>query len=154
MDTTVVTLAYWHWIVLGVSLALLEIYLASFTVLWFGLGAVVVGLVMLVIPGLPFSLQLLAWLLSSSGFAVLWFKYFKPRMVDKTNAGVSREAVIGETGQVIRAPAPPSRGVVRFTIPVLGDDEWEFICEESVTAGDRVAIKDFSGNTLVVTKRA
>jgi inner membrane protein len=153
MDTTLLPLDYWHWIVFGVALALLEIYLASFTVLWFGLGAVVVGLVMLFVPDLAFSLQLLAWLIASSGFAVLWFKFFKPKMVDKTTAGVAREAVIGEVGQVIRVPAPPNRGVVRFTIPVLGDDEWNFICEEPVVAGDRVAIKDFSGNTLVVTKR-
>lgn len=154
MDITLLPLAYWHWIVFGVVLALLEIFLASFTILWFGLGAVVVGLVMLFVPDLAFSLQLLAWLVSSSGFAVLWFKFFKPQMVDKTTAGVAREAVIGEVGQVIRVPAPPNRGVVRFTIPVLGDDEWNFICEEPVVAGDRVAIKDFSGNTLVVTKRS
>jgi hypothetical protein len=154
MDATAFTPEYWHWIVLGVGLALLEIYLASFTVLWFGLGAVIVGFLLLLFPSAPFSVQLFTWLVASGAFAVLWFKYFKPQMVDKTKAGVAREAVIGEVGQVIRAPAPPSRGLVRFTIPVLGDDEWEFICEEPVATGDRVAIKDFSGNTLVVTKRA
>ena len=154
MDTTVLALEYWHWMLLGIGLALFEMYLASFTVLWFGLGAMVVGLLMLVFPGLGLNMQLVVWLLSSSGFAVLWFKYFKPQMVDKTKAGVSREAVIGEIGQVIRAPAPPTRGLVRFTIPVLGDDEWEFICDEPVVPGDRVCIKDLSGNTLVVTKRS
>lgn len=154
MEIADFTLAYWHWIVLGVALALLEIYLASFTVLWFGLGAVVVGLLLLVAPALSFSVQLFTWLIASSAFAVLWFRYFKPTMVDKTKAGIAREAVIGEIGQVVRAPAPPNRGVVRFTIPVLGDDEWEFICEEPVATGDRVTIKDFSGNTLVVTKRS
>jgi len=154
MDTEFLTLAYWHWMLFGIALALLEMYLASFTVLWFGLGAIVVGLLMLVAPDLPLPLQLLAWLFCSSGFALFWFKYFKPRMVDKTRAGVAREAVIGEVGQVVRAPVAESRGLVRFTIPVLGDDEWEFICEEPVAAGDRVYIRDFSGNALVVAKRA
>jgi inner membrane protein len=41
---------------------------------------------------------------------------------------------------------------VRFSTPVLGDDEWEFICEQSVDVGDRVHIKDFSGNSLIVVK--
>jgi membrane protein implicated in regulation of membrane protease activity len=153
MEATVFELAYWHWIVLGVALALLEIFLLSFTILWFGLGALVVGLVMMLVP-ITFSGQLFLWLIASTGFAILWFRYFKPRMTDKTTAGIAREAAIGEVGQVIRVPAHPTRGLVRFTIPVLGDDEWEFICEEPVAAGDRVAIKDFSGNTLVVTKRA
>ncbi|MEZ5557658.1 MAG: NfeD family protein [Pseudomonadales bacterium] len=154
MESAVFELQYWHWILLGIGLALLEMLLASFTVLWFGLGAVVVGLVLLAFPTLNLSLQLLLWLLASGGFAVWWFKYFKPRMVDKTRAGITREAVIGQTGQVIRAPAPPGRGLVRFTIPVLGDDEWEFICEDPVVPGDRVRVTDFSGNTLVVAKRS
>jgi hypothetical protein len=45
-----------------------------------------------------------------------------------------------------------SRGKVRFTTPVLGDDEWDFICDIDVSIGDRVYIKEISGNTLIVTK--
>jgi len=41
---------------------------------------------------------------------------------------------------------------VRFTMPVLGEDEWDFICVEEVVEGDKVFIKDFSGNTLIVSK--
>jgi hypothetical protein len=36
---------------------------------------------------------------------------------------------------------------------VLGDDEWEFICDEPVALGDRVMITEISGNTLIVKKR-
>jgi membrane protein implicated in regulation of membrane protease activity len=129
-----------------------EIFLASFTILWFGLGALVVGLVLLLFPALPFSIQLVLWIVLSAGFALYWFRYFRPRMVDKTKAGISREAVIGESGTVIRVPQEGQKGVVRFSIPILGDDEWEFICEQQVAAGDRVHIKDFSGNSLIVVK--
>jgi membrane-bound ClpP family serine protease len=83
----------------------------------------------------------------------LWFKLFKPLMADRTKAGISREAIMGETGQVIRAPEAGERGVVRFTTPLLGAEEWPFICEQKVAAGDRVAVTDISGNTLIVTKR-
>ena len=34
---------YWHWLVLGVVLIVAEIFIPSFTILWFGLGALVVG---------------------------------------------------------------------------------------------------------------
>jgi membrane protein implicated in regulation of membrane protease activity len=144
---------YWLWIVLGVALVGLEMFIASFTVLWFGLGALVVGLILLAAPTLVLPWQLLLWLVFSIGFAVFWFRYFKPRMVDKTKAGIPREAVIGITGQVIRPPREHRRGLVRFTTPVLGDDEWEFICEDVVAPGDRVAIREVSGNTLIVHRR-
>lgn len=144
---------YWHWLIIGIVLALAEIFLASFTLLWFGLGALVVGLVLAVFPGMSFEIQLLLWILSSGGFAIFWFRYFRPKMIDKTKAGIAREAVIGESGTVIKTPVEGgSRGVVRFTTPILGDDEWEFICEQPVALGDRVHIKDFSGNSLIVVK--
>ncbi|MBQ0797852.1 MAG: NfeD family protein [Porticoccaceae bacterium] len=147
-----VEMLYWHWVVLGIGLAVLEIFLASFTVLWFGIGAIVVGLVLWVFPSIPFAAQLLLWMISSSGLAVFWFKYFKPRMVDKTRAGMAREAVIGEFGQVIKAPFEGGRGMARFSTPILGSDEWEIISKDDIIIGDRITIREFSGNTLVVTK--
>ena len=41
-------LLYWHWLVFGMLLVAAEIFIPSFTVLWFGLGALVVGLLPLV----------------------------------------------------------------------------------------------------------
>lgn len=145
-------LATWHWLVLGILLVIMEIFVPSFTVLWFGLGALVVGVALWPLPELPLAAQLLIWIVASCLFAILWFKYFKPRMIDKTTAGIAREAAVGESGQVIKVPAGERRGVVRFAIPVLSADEWEFICEQDVAVGDRVFIKEFSGNTLIVVK--
>ncbi|HVN71050.1 MAG TPA: hypothetical protein VMU10_03425 [Desulfomonilia bacterium] len=42
--------------------------------------------------------------------------------------------------------------MVRFSIPVLGSDEWPFICEQAVKTGDRVLVKEISGNTLIAEK--
>lgn len=147
-----VELLYWHWLVLGIALAIAEIFFASFTVLWFGLGAILVGILLAVFPATSFEIQLLLWIVFSAGFAVFWFRYFRPRMIDKTKAGIAREAAIGESGIVIKIPQEGSKGVVRFTTPILGDDEWEFICEQPLALGDRVHIKDFSGNALIVVK--
>ena len=144
-------LMYWHWLVFGMILVAGEIFIPSFTILWFGLGALVVGLLMLVLE-LNFPAQILIWTLASVASTILWFKYFKPKMIDRTSAGISRDAAIGEAGQVIKAPTEHSRGQVRFTTPVLGDDEWDFICDSEVTLGDRVHIKEISGNTLIVVK--
>jgi membrane protein implicated in regulation of membrane protease activity len=144
-------LVYWHWFVLGIVLMLLEIFIPSFTIFWFGLGALVVGLLTISID-LNFTTQIFIWAIASVIFTILWFKFLKPKMVDKAMADHPREAVIGESGQVIKVPTEGSRGVVRFITPLLGDDEWDFISEDEVTLGDRVHIKDISGNTLVVVK--
>jgi membrane protein implicated in regulation of membrane protease activity len=42
--------------------------------------------------------------------------------------------------------------MLQFT-PVLGAEEWPFICEQVVAVGDRVVVTDISGNTLIVAKR-
>jgi membrane protein implicated in regulation of membrane protease activity len=145
-------LAHWHWLVLGIALVIFEIFLPSFTIFWFGLGAIIVGIVLWLFPDMALVVQLLIWLVASCGFALFWFKALKPKMIDKTSAGIARESVIGEAGQVIKAPMAERRGMVRFTTPVLGSDEWEFICEQDACVGDRVFIKEFSGNTLIVVK--
>ncbi|MFW1677145.1 NfeD family protein [Pontibacter sp. JAM-7] len=144
---------YWHWAVFGMLLMLAEILIPSFTIFWFGLGGLLMSLLLILMPGLGVSSQLVIWVVVSSLFALAWFMVFKPLMKDRTKAGIAREAIVGETGQVIRLPGANGRGRVRFTTPVLGDDEWDFICDQDVSLGDRVAIREMSGNTLIVDKR-
>ena len=145
-------LLYWHWLVFGVALIVLEIFLPSFVVLWFGIAGVIVGVVLWTAPTLPLAAQLLIWLIASIAMAVVWFRYFKPRMTDKTRAGVARDALLGRSGQVIKVPVDGRRGMARFSVPVLGSDEWEIICDEPLVLGDRIFIREFSGNTLIVSK--
>ena len=40
-------------------------------------------------------------------------------------AGISREAVLGETAMVMREPDGERRGEMRFAVPVLGSDTWQ-----------------------------
>jgi hypothetical protein len=147
------TMLYWHWLALGMALLLAELFMASFFVFWFGLGALLVGAVVWLDPDIDPALQLLGWSVSSGLMTLLWFRYLRPLMKDRTQAGNARAAVIGESGRVLRPPHGGKRGIVRFTTPLLGDDEWEFICDSPVSAGDRVYVKEFSGNTLIVEKR-
>lgn len=145
-------LLYWHWLVLGMMLMLTELIVPSFTIFWFGLGGLVVGLFLLLAPGITLTWQILVWLLASTAFVVFWFQILKPRMTDRTKAGISREAVLGETAMVTRLPEGDRRGEMRFAIPILGSDTWPFICLDQVAVGDRVVVQDVSGNTMMVKK--
>ena len=143
---------YWYWLVFGMLLIIAEIFIPSFTILWFGLGGIIVAGILWLSPDLSLSWQLFFWAIASCVFTFLWFKFFKPLMKDRTKAGISKEAIIGESGQVIKLPTKGKRGIVRFTTPLLGDDEWPFMSQDKIALGDRVFIKDISGNTLIVDK--
>lgn len=145
---------YWHWLTLGLILILAELFIPSFTIFWFGLGALLVGALVWMVPDLPLTWRIFIWAIASCLFTFLWFKLLRPYMTDRTKAGISREAVLGECGQVIAVPHESRRGMIRFTTPLLGANEWPFICEQEVSVGDRVFIKEVSGNTLIVEKRS
>lgn len=145
-------LLYWHWLIFGAVLIIAELVLVSFTALWFGLGAMIVAFGLLVYPKMLLTYQLLIWICASIGCTVVWFKVLKPRMTDKTLAGLSREAIIGQVGQVTKCPVEGTRGELRFPAPVVGDDTWNFICLEPVRPGDRVIVTDVIGNSLKVEK--
>ncbi len=146
-----ITLLYWHWLVAGMLLIVAEIFLASFTIFWFGLGACLVGLFLWTGLILSLNWQILLWIFSSVVFAFGWFKVIKPLSVDRTMAGLSREAVLGERGLLIKETGKPGqRGEVRFQVPLLGSDTWPCIANDPIKAGETVEIKDVMGNTLVV----
>jgi membrane protein implicated in regulation of membrane protease activity len=143
---------FWHWLILGMALVAVEIILPSFISLWFGLAGLLIGLLLWIFPDLSFSLQITIWAITSAFFTWLWFKLLKPLSVDKTLAGLSREAIIGQTGQVILKPNENSRGKLRFSVPIMGSEEWVFISEDSLELGQRVRVTDISGNSLIVVK--
>lgn len=142
----------WHWFVFGIVLIICEIFLPSFVILWFGAAAVLVGAALLIFPELSLTYQILGWSIMSMVLAIAWFKFLKPLSTDKTKAGLSKEAIVGEIGQVIATPIGDQRGKLRFSIPILGSEEWQFICEDNVAVGDRVRVGDVSGNALIVSK--
>lgn len=143
---------YWHWVILGIVLVVAEVFLASFFILWFGAAALIIGGLVFFVPSLSLTWQVLAWTVLSCGLALAWFKYLKPLSVDRTRAGLSRETLLGEAGQVLTAPLGNKRGILRFPAPVLGSDEWEFISQDELAPGDRVSVSEVSGNTLIVGK--
>ena len=142
----------WHWVVFGFAVMVSEMFLATFFILWFGAAAVVVGIVLFLMPDLSMTWQILLWTILSSALALGWFKYLKPLSIDKTKAGLSKEAITGEIGQVMIVPTAEKRGKLRFPAPVLGADEWIIISTDELSVGDRVTVVDVSGNSLIVKK--
>jgi len=142
---------WWYWIVGGVILILLELVIPSFFVLWFGLGALIVGLLLLIAPGFPFAGQILLWTIVSVVMTVLWFRVFR-RIKNKTRIGTAEGDIIGEIGLLTVDTAPFKRGKVRFQRPILGAEEWPCISEAEIAIGTRVKLVSIEGSFLKVTQ--
>ncbi|MDR0564564.1 MAG: NfeD family protein [Azoarcus sp.] len=145
------TLEWWHWIVGGIFLILLELFMPSFFVIWFGLGALFVGMLLLVAPGMSFTGQLLFWAIASTTMTVLWFRVFR-RIRDKTRSGTAEGEAIGEVGLLVSDTAPFARGKVRFQRPVLGSEEWNCVSDAEIKAGSRVKIVSVEGSSVKITR--
>lgn len=152
LDWLNANIAYWHWIVFGLILAACEILLPSFVLLWFGLSAIAIGSLLWFIH-FSFTAQLFGWISLSLFMVFGWFKWISPRIHNQSLSGMARETMLGQVGTVIEYNSVQTgRGTLRFSAPVLGDDEWQFICDEPVEIGHRVVVHEISGNTLIVHK--
>ena len=139
---------WWHWVVLGIVLMLLELAVPSFFLVWFGLGALIVGVLIAFYPTAPFAFQILGWTASSLVFLALWFKVFKPGMY-KSRAGMARGSLIGEVALEVGGDVGVEIG---FQKPILGDEVWESVADEEIRAGERVRVLEVEGNTLKVSR--
>ena len=134
----------------GVALILAELLLPSFAALWFGISALMVSLLFWLFPMMSVTTQIVTWMILSILCTVAWFKIIKPLSTDKTKAGLSREATIGQVGMVIESHLQHEHIEVRFSVPVLGADEWQCRSTTPVNVGDRVRVIDILGNDLLV----
>ncbi|TXD96742.1 NfeD family protein [Psychrobacter frigidicola] len=155
MIETIYMIEPWHWLVLGFLLMIAEMFIPTFASLWFGAAAVIVAALSWLLP-ISLLWQVLIWLSLSVIFMLAWFKYIKPLSVNRTKAGLGGSVIIGETGMIVAKPQADALGRVRFSVPIVGADEW--FCrtrDEEVEVGDRVVVTEIIGNELIValTKR-
>lgn len=141
----------WHWLVLGFFLMLAEMFIPTFASLWFGMAAIIVAILLWLLP-MSLMVQVLIWLALSVSFMFAWFKYIKPLSVNRTQAGLDSSVIIGETGMMVLKPYAGTLGRVRFSVPIVGADEWSCrTLDESIEVGDRVLVTAIHGNELTVT---
>lgn len=145
------TLEWWHWMVLGVVLVLLELAIPAFFVVWFGLGALIVGLTLVLAPATSLPGQIVIWILASLAFVFLWFKVFKVH-VHRTRVGLSKGQFAGEVGLATRGIKPFQKGQIRFQKPILGSEIWDAIADEEIEPGERVQVLTVEGNILRVRR--
>ncbi|MFZ5762978.1 MAG: NfeD family protein [Thermodesulfobacteriota bacterium] len=143
-------LAWWQWIVGGLLLTLAELMVPALFLVWFGIGAILVGLVLLVLP-ITLAAQFTLWAVASCAMVLLWFRVVKNP--DRTKAGIAKDAFLGETGLITKEVSELGKGEIRFQKPILGSEVWPVIADESIKAGERAQIIDVLGQTLKVARK-
>ena len=142
---------WWHWIVGGIALTLAELAVPAFYIIWFGLGALLVGLLLLFAPALSLTAQVGLWIVASLAMVALWFRVFRASF-QKTRSGTADGEGIGEIGLTVGAIAPFAKGKVRFQRPLLGAEEWTCLADQEIAAGERVRVTAVEGSFLKVEK--
>lgn len=134
--------------VIGFGLCVAELVLPALILIWLGVAAFVLSLLMLVIP-MSLTIQLLMWAFLSAAFTLLWLRVFKPESTD-SRAGSSTE-MIGEVGLLVRPVEPFVKGEILFQRPLLGSDRWICIADTHIPAGSRVQVLSIEGSAVKVT---
>ncbi|CAI8760272.1 NfeD family protein [Pseudomonas zeae] len=137
----------WIWIVVALVLAVVEIATLGFFILWFALGALGVALLVWAWPDLPLASQMLGWAAMSCLMAFIWFGVQKRRRIDSR---WTASAVLGEAGLLTATVSEFQKGRVRFQKPILGNEEWVCVSDQSITSGARVRLVAVEGNTVRV----
>lgn len=136
---------YWHWLVLGMILVAAEIFIPSTIVIWFGLGALVVGVLSLLVPTLPFSIELLLFGVLSASSLLLWMRREKrnPQKDEHPDLNQKTKQYIG---QVVTLVTPIENGKGRAKV---GDSSW-IVLGPDLPEGSHVRIIGADGIKLLV----
>lgn len=126
----------WYWLIGGLVLAGLEMIVAGVFLLWIGLGAMVVGVMLLLMPDLSLTAQLLMFALTMLGSIGLGF-VIQRRSGLSSGAEEINQELHGLVGRRCEAAVDfvAGRGRIR-----VGDTTYAAQGEESIQAGDIVEI--------------
>ena len=140
------TVLWWHWIVLGVLLLIIEMSVGTFFMLGLGVAAMVVGIIDLQMDT-SFTAELGIWMLLSLLAIGAWFKWFKEDPITQSGQSNYRLDTLGTVQENI---SPHSRGKVKFDTPVLGNTIWHATAKVNIDKNARVKIVQINGQLIEV----
>ncbi len=137
---------WWHWIIIGIVLIILEIFITTFMTLWLGCSALIVGLLDYFF-NLSFEIELTIWIILSIIFTYLWLKIFRYKTEGSGKSNTQDYSILGVVEEDIEIG---KKGRVHFDRPVLGDSDWLAISDNRIAKGSRVKIVDIVGQLIKV----
>ncbi|WP_419206415.1 NfeD family protein [Photobacterium leiognathi] len=137
---------FWHWLAIGLVLLLLELLGTAGYLLWLGISAVLVSILVLMLP-ISWPLQWISFAVFALFTTWLWWRYQHKK--DKSDASVTKlnqrgAQMIGQRSVVTEAIVA---GVGRLQ---FGDTTWSVVTDVDLEAGQKVEVVAVEGITLVI----
>lgn len=141
--------AMWVWGVLGLVLLAIEMATGTFYVFWFGIAALILGLLTSLLPDMHLAIQLLLYSGLSLGALFIWRNYYKQNDPN-FRIGQSQGEEIGRVGTIIEQVSATQNGRIQFTQGVMGSRDWVAVSDDPIAAGATASIVAIEGNALRV----
>lgn len=139
------SLAWWLLVVAGVGLMIGELFIGAFIVLWFGIGAVVAGLLTLAVPEMNLGVQVLL----TSVIGVVLMYAFRRRYVAKENAAKEHLSTFSATqGRLHVSDSGQLSVFANGTYWQIANPE--VLGDRSRNDGETVTIQTFTNNRAVL----
>jgi inner membrane protein len=138
-------LTYWHWFILAALLILLEVFAPGAFMLWIGIAAGVVGVVLYFVPALTWEYQFILFSIASVGSILAWRDYRQshPRITDEPTLNRRGAQYIG---RVFTLDAPIVNGIGKIRVD---DSTWK-IEGADCKAGTKVRVTGIENTVLKV----
>jgi len=141
----------WIWGALGLFLLTVEMATSTFYVFWFGIAALSVAIIMILVPNISLAVQYVIFAILSLGSLIIWKFYYK-KTSSNSRVGQSKGEEIGRIGTVIETVNIKQNGKIRFAQGLMGSREWSAISDETIEAGSDASVIAVIGNTLKISK--
>jgi membrane protein implicated in regulation of membrane protease activity len=138
-------ITFWHWLVLGVGLIILEVLSQTIFLLLIGISAVVVGLLVFVLPDMAWELQVVLFAAFSVSSIAIWQHYLRkyPTETDQPQLNRRGAQYIGRTF-TLEEPIVNGQGKIK-----VDDSIWK-ISGEDCPQGTKVQVDGVDGVVLKV----
>ena len=145
MTEFLLNLQYWHWLVLAFLLIIIEMLAPSAVLIWFGVAAGVVGILLLLIPGMSWEVQLVLFSIFSIGSLLGWRSYAKK------HPPVDQYPTLNKRGDdLIGRVFTLDEDIINNYGKLRVDDTMWKIRGADADAGSRVRVTAVDGTVLVV----
>jgi membrane protein implicated in regulation of membrane protease activity len=142
-------LQFWHWLILALLFAGIEMLSPGFFFIWLGGAALLLGLITLVASSMGWEVQMILFAVFAAASVLGWYKFGRKLPGETDDATLNRrgESLVGRSGTLIEAIVN-GRGRVK-----LGDSAWSAEAEEDAPAGAKVLVTGVRGAILTVERR-
>jgi membrane protein implicated in regulation of membrane protease activity len=141
------TLTQWHWLILSALLLIAEVSISGGFLLWMGLSALAVSIIIWIMPSLSWGVQMLLFSVIAVITSILWWAYLRryPIATDDPKLNRRSEQYVGRTFTLIE-PIQNGRGKIRV------DDSIWTVQGPELPLGTQVKIIRAEGTLLVAEK--